>query len=447
MVKFCHGERDMKFKIRSNNYRDILTLIVSMAIIPPLITLPLGIRLRAQGDPAEDLSEAYKTVYGIDESDDSFMEDAVAEDWAIQLSDVEVPDMQTLQVKNDYSDIPKNMVSQNYDRSGLPEELLDPAYFSQDSTTYYIKAKGSILKELPKMDSKTLKDLPVGTGVTRTGIGDSWSKIKTEDGTEGYVLTNTITDEMIWQSIDRTVWVDTDSLIVRKEADVNSDTVEYVYRDDPLHCVSVAYKWYKVVTQAGNEGYVYKSYTTQTPPPTPTPTPTPVPTEAPAQQQQQSTETQKSEQPKETKPQNQEKKKEDPKPTATPEPMRKPPEISGKNGQSVVNIAKSMLGVKYRYGGASTSSIDCSGLVMYCYKQIGYDVPHKANRICNETGRSVSRSEIQVGDVICYDYGDHCGHVAIYVGGGRVIHASRIRGRVCYGGMDMMKIRKIKRIV
>ena len=55
MVKFCHGERDMKFKIRSNKYRDILTLIVSMAIIPPLITLPLGIRLRAQGDPAEDL--------------------------------------------------------------------------------------------------------------------------------------------------------------------------------------------------------------------------------------------------------------------------------------------------------------------------------------------------------------------------------------------------------
>lgn len=447
MVEFCHGERDMKLYIRRNKYRDILTLIVSMAIIPPLITLPLGIRLRAQGDPAEDLSEAYKAVYGIDESDDSYMEDAVAEDWALQLSDVVVPATDDPKPKEDYSDIPKNMVVQNYDRSGLPEELLAPEYFTPDSTTYYIKAKGSILKELPKMDSKTLKDLPVGTGVTRLGTGDSWSKIKMEDNTEGYVLTNTITDEMIWQEIDRTVWVDTDSLTVRKEADVNSDTVEYVYRDAPLHCVSVAFKWYKVVTEAGNEGYVYKSYTTQTPPPTPTPTPTPVPTEGPAPTQPQaqsgSSETQKSTQPKET----EAKKQEAPKPTATPAPTKKPPEISGKNGQSVVNIAKSMLGVKYRYGGASTSSIDCSGLVMYCYKQIGYDVPHKANRICNETGRSVSRSEIQVGDVICYDYGDHCGHVAIYIGGGRVIHASRIRGRVCYGGMDMMKIRKIKRIV
>ena len=85
------GKRDMKFYIKRNKYRDILTLIVSMAIIPPLITLPLGIRLRAQGDPAEDLSEAYKAVYGIDESDDSYMEDAVAEDWALQLSDVVVP--------------------------------------------------------------------------------------------------------------------------------------------------------------------------------------------------------------------------------------------------------------------------------------------------------------------------------------------------------------------
>ena len=442
----------MKFKFKRNKYRDILTLIVSITIIPSVITLPLGIRLRAQGDPAKDLSEAYRNVYGIDESDDSYMEDAVAEDWAITLSDVEVPDTQTLDAKPDYSDIPKSMVVQNFDRSGLPEELLDPGFFEADSTTYYIKAKGSILKEEPRMDSKTLKDLPVGTGVTRTGIGDSWSKIKTEDNTEGYVLTNTISDEMIWQSIDRTVWVDTDSLTVRKEADVNSDTLEYVYRDDPLHCVSVAYKWYKVVTESGKEGYVYISYTTQTPPPTPTPTPTPVPTEAPAGQQQQqdeprTTEAGKSEEPKETKAQSENKKQEAPKPTSAPEPTRKPPEISGKNGQSIVNIAKSMLGVKYKYGGASRSSIDCSGLVMYCYKQIGYDVPHKANRICNETGVSVKRSEIRVGDVICYDYGDHCGHVAIYAGGGKVIHASRIRGRVCYGGMDMMKIRKIKRIV
>ena len=91
-----------------------------------------------------------------------------------------------------------------------------------------------------------------------------------------------------------------------------------------------------------------------------------------------------------------------------------------------------MLGVRYVYGGSSASGIDCSGLVMYCYAQIGISLPHGANQICNRSGVSVARSDVALGDVICYDYGSRCGHVAIYAGGGQVIHASQSRGRVCY---------------
>ena len=84
---------------------------------------------------------------------------------------------------------------------------------------------------------------------------------------------------------------------------------------------------------------------------------------------------------------------------------------------------------------------------MYCYAQAGVYLPHGANAICNSYGISVPRSDLQVGDVICYDYGSYCGHVAIYVGGGQVIHASRSGDVVKYGNVDMMPIRDIKRMI
>ena len=106
-----------------------------------------------------------------------------------------------------------------------------------------------------------------------------------------------------------------------------------------------------------------------------------------------------------------------------------------------------MLGVKYKFGGCSSKGIDCSGLVKYCYAQVGVNLPHGATQIWKKSGVSVPRSEIKKGDVICYDYGSYCGHVAIYVGNGQVIHASSTRGKVVYGKLDMMKIKAIKRII
>ena len=106
-----------------------------------------------------------------------------------------------------------------------------------------------------------------------------------------------------------------------------------------------------------------------------------------------------------------------------------------------------MLGVPYVFAGSSSSGIDCSGLVMYCYAQVGVSLPHGATQIWLHSGVSVPRSDIQPGDVICYDYGSYCGHVAIYIGDGQVIHASSTRGKVVYGNVDMMSIKAIKRII
>lgn len=414
---------------KKNKKQHILAIIVGSAAAVPLICLPIGIRSGLS--PAVAVRQAYTSIFGEDELD----EGVLVEDWAlvndgedmISAENVAIDgDHEAEEMSADYSDIKKYTVVQVYDEANLPVELLDPQFFAEDNTQYYVKARNSILKETPVMDSTTLTTLRYGQGVKRIGIGDSWSKVRTEDGKEGFVLTNSITDEMVWTSVDDTVWVDTDSLIVRKDPSTGSDMLAIVNDEERLSVVGISDKWYKVVTKGGVTGYVYKSYTTHTPPPTPTPTPTPIVrtnTGGGGSSRRSS--------------------------GSGSSNIRngRTFTITGRNGESIVNIAASMLGVRYVFGGASSRGIDCSGLTLYCYKQLNINLPHSANAQCNSYGVRVDRSDVRLGDLVCYEYGGYCGHVAIYAGGGKVIHASRSRGRVCYGNMNMMSIRAIKRIL
>jgi cell wall-associated NlpC family hydrolase len=86
---------------------------------------------------------------------------------------------------------------------------------------------------------------------------------------------------------------------------------------------------------------------------------------------------------------------------------------------SVVQIAMRYLGVPYRWGGASPSGFDCSGLVMYVFAQVGVSLPHSSYAQYG-AGTPVSRDQLQPGDLVFFD---GLGHVGIYVGGGSFIHA------------------------
>lgn len=91
----------------------------------------------------------------------------------------------------------------------------------------------------------------------------------------------------------------------------------------------------------------------------------------------------------------------------------------------IVEYAKQFLGNKYVYGGSSlTKGTDCSGFTMSVYKHFGITLSHSSRAQANE-GRKISASELQPGDLIFY--GGSSGsinHVAMYIGGGKVIHAS-----------------------
>lgn len=86
--------------------------------------------------------------------------------------------------------------------------------------------------------------------------------------------------------------------------------------------------------------------------------------------------------------------------------------------------AKEFLGNPYVWGGTSlTKGADCSGFVLSVYKKYGVSLPHSSRAQAN-CGTKITLAEAQPGDLIFYGKGQTINHVAIYIGGGQVIHAS-----------------------
>jgi peptidoglycan DL-endopeptidase CwlO len=96
---------------------------------------------------------------------------------------------------------------------------------------------------------------------------------------------------------------------------------------------------------------------------------------------------------------------------------KKPPRVT--ISQRAVRLARKQLGVPYASGGASPSGFDCSGLVYWVYGKLGIRLPHNAAALYG-VGRSVPRSALRPGDLLFFH---GLGHVGIYIGRGRMIHA------------------------
>jgi cell wall-associated NlpC family hydrolase len=95
-------------------------------------------------------------------------------------------------------------------------------------------------------------------------------------------------------------------------------------------------------------------------------------------------------------------------------------------GSMAARLALRWLGAPYRWGGASPGGFDCSGLVHYTYARLGVRLPHNAAAQFGY-GRPVPRSRLRPGDLLFFS---GLGHVGLYVGGGRMIHAPQSGERV-----------------
>ena len=111
-------------------------------------------------------------------------------------------------------------------------------------------------------------------------------------------------------------------------------------------------------------------------------------------------------------------------------------------GSNIANYACQFVGNPYVAGGTSlTNGCDCSGFVMSVYAAFGISVP-RTSFSQSQAGREVSYENAQAGDVIYYG-----GHVAIYLGGGRIVHASTPRTGIKYENATYRTILTVRRFI
>ena len=102
----------------------------------------------------------------------------------------------------------------------------------------------------------------------------------------------------------------------------------------------------------------------------------------------------------------------------------------GARHQEASEIAASMVGKPYRYGGNTPQGFDCSGLVHFSFKRTGMDVP-RSTETQRDRSRKVPAARLARGDLLFFNQeGKYSSHVGIYLGGKRFVHAPSSGKRV-----------------
>ncbi|WP_231486916.1 C40 family peptidase [Candidatus Blastococcus massiliensis] len=112
--------------------------------------------------------------------------------------------------------------------------------------------------------------------------------------------------------------------------------------------------------------------------------------------------------------------------------------------QIAVDTAMAQLGDPYVWAAAGPDSFDCSGLTQYAFAAAGIDLPH-SSRMQATMGQAVGRADLQPGDLV-YFYSP-VSHIGIYIGGGKMVHASTFGEPVKVGSVDMAGYVGARRIV
>lgn len=120
-----------------------------------------------------------------------------------------------------------------------------------------------------------------------------------------------------------------------------------------------------------------------------------------------------------------------------------PDTLMGRNSSAlavdkIIAYAKSLIGIKYVYGGQSIQGFDCSGFTMYVFAKFGINLPHLAELQLKEGEEVPDKSDLVPGDLVFFktEGSAKVNHVGIYIGDGRFIHASSGYGSVRISPLD-----------
>ena len=263
----------------------------------------------------------------------------------------------------------------------------------------------------PLMSSIVLNTLTEEKRIEITSEVNGWSYITSGD-TKGWVRTEDIIEKEVSQteqnnSSQKTGYISGNSVSLRKEATASSDVILKLLKNVKVNVLSEENGWAKVEYN-GNIGYVSSKYISE---------------EKIAVTSRSSADRNNKE--KETKTDTE-------KTTTSTDETKKESTTSSKGsatGSEIVSFAKKYLGSKYVYGGSSPSGFDCSGFTSYVYKNFGCSLSRTSSGQSSQ-GKSVSKEELQPGDLVCFSKSSgskKIGHVGIYTGGGKFIHAANPR--------------------
>ena len=107
--------------------------------------------------------------------------------------------------------------------------------------------------------------------------------------------------------------------------------------------------------------------------------------------------------------------------------------------KSLVKEATAWLGTPYKYGGNTRSGVDCSGFVYHVFRNsLDINLPRNSGKQ-HDYCRKISKKDLSTGDLVFFATtrgSKKVSHVGLYVGDGKMIHASTSRGVVCQNLSD-----------
>lgn len=292
------------------------------------------------------------------------------------------------------------------------------------TTTLNIRKKGSI-------NAKIVGKMKKGNIATVLKKGSEWSKVRSGNVT-GYVKNQYLVfgdeiENFAKQNVKKVAKVQTETLRVRKKASTDSKIVTLVSEDDKLKVKKQTNDWAKVKVD-GQTGYVSKDYAKVTY------------SFGKAKSMKQIQAEQ------EAKKRAEEAARNKPVSTTSSSHTSNTGTTSGSTtgstqtikkasvsvsssgssatGSRIASYAQQFVGNPYRYGGNSlTNGIDCSGFTQQIMAKFGYSISRTSSSQSGD-GRAVSTSNLRAGDLVFYGDGGSIDHVALYIGGDQVVHAS-----------------------
>ncbi|NLA96282.1 MAG: SH3 domain-containing protein [Clostridiaceae bacterium] len=276
--------------------------------------------------------------------------------------------------------------------------------FIKTNRKLYAASSSVNVRSSPTTDASVLARLTMDQAVTELEANDTWSKVKLESGTTGFVRSELLTHieppPAGFTKTSGSVYVTTNAANIRSEPNTNCAIVVVVRYRDKLTVKAVGPSWTMIQTSAGKTGYISNDLISKDQP-------------APASSSGGSGDS-----------------------GGSGSTSGGSSSSSNDSRQLVVDIARSALGVPYRYSGKTMSAFDCSGLVKYVFEAIGYkNIPHGADPQARQLGTRIAisgkdYSGLLPGDLLFFSRGSGYHHVGIYIGNDQMIHASSSHGGV-----------------